>query len=90
MTPQATSGRRLLMFEKRPKMPPPTAFGQILVARRLACSTNWWASCFVIMAAAINIAVFSVSSVNISTYGCSSWQIYNMGQSWDNDNAAGT
>ena len=26
-------------------MPPPTALGQILVARRFACPTYWWASC---------------------------------------------
>ena len=37
MTPQATSGRHLSQFdEKRPKMPPPTVLGRILVARRFA------------------------------------------------------
>ena len=27
------------------KMPPPTALGRLLVVRRFACPTNWWASC---------------------------------------------
>ena len=28
------------------KMPPPTALDRILVARRFACPTNWWTSCW--------------------------------------------
>ena len=32
---------------KRPsKTPPPTALGRILMARRIACPTNWWAACY--------------------------------------------
>ena len=34
-----------IKLEKQPKMPPPTALGRIVVARRFACPTNWWASC---------------------------------------------
>ena len=31
---------------KRPKMPPSTDLSRISVARRFACSTNWWDSCY--------------------------------------------
>ena len=46
-TSPATSGQHLLKFEKRPKMPSPTALGQILVVWRFAGQTNWWAACYV-------------------------------------------
>ena len=46
MTPLAAFGRHLSKFDKRPKMPPPTALGRILVARRFACPTKCWASCY--------------------------------------------
>ena len=46
MTSPATSGGHLSKFAKRPEMPPPTALGRLLVARRFACPTNWWASCW--------------------------------------------
>ena len=50
----ATYGRRFSKFEKRPKMPPSTAFGRILVAHRFVCRTNWWASCLTILCALPN------------------------------------
>ena len=46
MTSPATSDRHLSKFEKWPKMPPPSTLIQILLARRFACPTKWWASCF--------------------------------------------
>ena len=45
MTSPATSGRHLSKFAKRPKMPPHTALGRILLVRRFACLIYWWASC---------------------------------------------
>ena len=45
MTSSATSARHFLKFEKRPKMPPPTALCRISVARSFVCPANWWASC---------------------------------------------
>ena len=45
MTSPSTSGQVFSKFEERPKMPPPTALGRILVAQRFACLTGWWASC---------------------------------------------
>ena len=46
MTSPATSNRHLSKFVKRSKMPPPMTLGRIWVARRFACHTNWWASCY--------------------------------------------
>ena len=46
MTSPATSGRHLSKFEKTTENAAFDGFGQILEARRFACSTNWWASCY--------------------------------------------
>ena len=45
MKSPATSNRHLSKFGKWPKIPLPTVLTQILVVRRFACSTSWWASC---------------------------------------------
>ena len=42
MTSPAASGRHLLELEKMTK----NAASEGLAARRFACPTNWWASCY--------------------------------------------
>ena len=46
--------------KKRPKMPPPMALGWIFVARRFACSTDWWASCLSYLATPKSVSVRSL------------------------------
>ena len=69
MTSPATSDRHLLKFEKRPKMQPPAVYGRILVVRRFACLTNWWASCLLNILKLLELATskFTFECLCIST-----------------------
>ena len=65
ITKSATSGRHLskcfFFLRKRPKMPPPTAFGRIFMARRFAYPINWWDSCFNILETTkVNFSIYHI------------------------------
>ena len=50
------------------KMPPATAFDRILVARRFACPTNWWASGFLLNLTQEKLWCLNISLLSIVLY----------------------